>query len=136
MRWDSLNEFLAFVDLAKLSPVQRVAYLAYWYSSQVEMAGHRDYFLSPRKAEHSEVIEALRAIGAIEQASISNAALEAIQNAGSGVLANYEDRFAASVDFSDLTEFDDAFERCARSFQKCLMEYLDKHEKEFIEWLP
>jgi hypothetical protein len=136
VRWDGLNEFLAFANLTTLSPVQRVAYLAYWYSSHIQMAGHRDYFLTPSKAGHSEVIAALCAVGAAEQASVLSAALEAVHSASSRAPAEYEDRFAAGVEFADLVEFDDAFESCTCSVRQCLMEYLDKHESEFIEWRP
>jgi hypothetical protein len=120
VRWDGLNEFLAFADLATLSPVQRVAYLAYWYSSHIEMAGHRDYLRTPCKAGHAEVVAALRAVGAMEQASVLIAALEAVHTASSRAPLEYANRFAAGVEFADLVEFDDAFERCTRSVPQCL----------------
>ena len=102
-----------------LSPVRRVAYLAYWYFSHIEMAGHRDYFLTS-KADHSEVIAALRAVGAMEQASVLSAALEAVHDASSRAPAEYGNRFAAGVEFADLAEFDDAFERCTHPVPQCL----------------
>jgi hypothetical protein len=136
LRWDGLNEFLAFADLIKLSLVQRVAYLAYWYSSQIEMGGHHDYFSTQPKCDFSEVVAALRTVGSIEQASILTAALDAVQAASARAPAEYANRFVAGVEFADLIEFDEAFERCTRSVQQCLMDYLDKHESEFIEWKP
>jgi hypothetical protein len=136
VRWDGLNKFLAFADLTTLSPVQRVAYLAYWYSSHIEMAGHRDFFLAPCKADHSEMVAALQAVGAMEQASVLSAALEAVHAASTRAPAEYANRFVAGVEFADLVEFDDAFERCTRSVPQCLMDYLDKHETQFIEWRP
>ena len=134
VRWEGLNEFLAFADLAGLLPTQRIAYLSYWYSSHIEMAGHHDYFSTPPKSDYSEVVSALRGIGAIEQASVLTAALDAVQAASAQAPEEYSNRFAAGVEFADLTEFDEAFERCARSVPDCLMDYVNKHESEFIEW--
>jgi hypothetical protein len=136
VRWDGLNEFLAFADLTKLSPVQRVAYLAYWYSSHIEMAGHHGYFSTPPKCDYSEALSALRAIGAIEQASVLTSALDAVQAASARAPEEYSNRFAAGVEFADLTEFDETFERCTRSVPDCLMDYVEQHEGEFVEWRP
>ncbi len=41
-RWEGLNDFLAFAEIATLSDVQRVAYLAYWHWSHVKMGGYQD----------------------------------------------------------------------------------------------
>jgi hypothetical protein len=136
VRWDSLNEFLAFADLTKLSPVQRAAYLAYWYSSHIEMAGHHDYFSGPPKCDYSEAVSALRAIGATEQAAVLTSALDAVRAASARAPEEYSNRFAAGVEFADLTEFDETFEHCTRSVPDCLMDYVEQHESEFIEWRP
>ena len=59
-------------------------------------------------------------------------------------LINEADTTIVRVDSSDTgivvlggsikLEFDEAFERCARSVPDCLMDYVNKHESEFIEW--
>jgi len=136
VRWDGLNEFLAFADLTKLSPAQRVAYFAYWYSSHIEMGGHHDYFSSPPKCDYSEIVSALQAIGAIEQASVLTSALDAVQTASARAPQEYSNRFVAGVEFADLTEFDETFALCTRSVPDCLVDYVEQHESEFIEWKP
>lgn len=136
IRWEGLNKFLAFADRESLPPAQRVAALAYDYSSHIDMAGHQDYFSTGSQSNYPEVVAALGTIGATEQASILTSALGAVQAASSRAPAEYSNRFAAGVEFADLIEFDDAFERCARSVPECLMDYLEKHEAEFIEWRP
>jgi thioredoxin-like negative regulator of GroEL len=136
VRWEGLNEFLSFADLPSLSSAQRVACLAYGYSSHMEMAGHHDYFATKPQPDYSEALSALRAIGAIEQASVLTAALDAVQAASARAPEEYSNRFAAGVEFADLTEFDEAFERCTRSVPDCLMNYVEQHESEFIEWRP
>ncbi len=136
VRWEGLNEFLSFADLPGLSSAQRVAYLAYGYSSHIEMAGHHDYFSTTPQPDYFEVVSALRAIGAIEQASVLTAALDAVQAASARAPEQYSNRFVAGVEFADLTEFDEMFECCTRSVPDCLMDYVEKHESEFIEWRP
>ena len=136
VRWEGLNEFLSFTDLPSLSSAQRVAYLAYGYSSHIGMAGHHDYFSTTPQPDYSEVASALRAIGAIEQASVLTAALDAVQAASVRAPEQYSNRFVAGVEFADLTEYDEMFERCTRSVPDCLMHYVEQHESEFIEWRP
>src|SRR2546421_979659 len=104
VRWDGLNEFLAFGDFAELSPTQKVAYLAYWYSSQIEMSGHHGFFSTPPSADFSEVASALRAIGATEQASILTTALDAVHVASARAPDEYSNRFTAGLEFADLSE--------------------------------
>lgn len=135
-RWDALNEFLAFADITDLTPMQRVAYLAYWYSSTVLAGGHREYFLNSNYACGDETVAALRTIGATAQADILVAAKRAVRNAMHRAPQQYENRFLAGVEFADLTEFDDALEQCSPSIPDVLMDYLDKHDTEFIEWKP
>jgi uncharacterized protein DUF4375 len=136
LRWHALSEFLASADPMELSAVQTAAQLAYWYSTHIEAAGHEDYFSTRSRADCSQVVLALRFVGATEQASVLSAALKAVDAAGSGVAAEYDDPFLAGVELADLEEFDEAFELCARSVPDCLIEYLDKNEPEFIDWKP
>src|SRR6266481_2428316 len=74
VRWDALNEFCASAEVPNLTPLQRVACLAYWYMSGVEMGGHHDYFSQTPRPDCDEVAAALREVGAMEQASILVAA--------------------------------------------------------------
>ncbi len=136
LRWDALNQFCAFADPADLTPVQKTAYLAYWYDSLVETAGHAGYFVHVPRPDHDEVLAALRAVGASDQAAILVAARDAVSLAATRAPNEYADRYLAGVDFTDFEEFDQAFERCRRPVSACLMDYLDKHEADFIQWLP
>jgi len=135
-RWDALNEFLAFADITDLTPVQRVAYLAYWYSSIILAAGHREYFLNSKYSYHAETVAALRTIGTMAHADTLVAAQRAVSIASERAPEEYEDRHLAGVEFADLFEFDEAIERCNPSVPDALMGYLDKHEAEFIDWKP
>ena len=134
VRWHALNEFCVSAHVTNLTPVQRVACLAYWYMSGVEMGGHHDYFSQTPHPDSDEVAAALRYVGAIEQASILVAAHKAVTMASGRAPAEHVDRYLAGVEFADLVNVDEAFDRCTRPIATCLVDYLDKHENEFIEW--
>lgn len=137
LRWEKLSEFLAFAGLPTLSPVQRVAYLAYEYQTHIiEMAGHHDYFSTCCSPDYSEVVSALQSVGAVEQASILTTALEAVYTASERAPREHANRFLAGVEYADFVQFDSAMQQCSRPVPECLMDYLDKHETEFIEWKP
>jgi len=135
MRWEALNEFCTSHDVSELTPVQRIAYLAYWYASDVQNAEHHQYFLHMADFDQVEVINALRAVEAMEQASVLDDAFRTIGIAADGAPQN-TNRYLTGVEMADFTEFDDAFAKCAKPVFACLMDYLDKHEGEFIEWTP
>ena len=136
VRWEALNQFCAFAEPASLTPVQRAAHAAYWYASLVEAGGHHEYFAHVPRPDHDEVLAALRAIGASELATILAAARSAVSAASSRAPEEYADRYLAGVEFADFDEFDQAFERCSRPVAACLIDYVDKHESDFIEWKP
>jgi hypothetical protein len=133
-RRDALNEFFAFVQPADLSPVQRVAWLVYCYSTRVEMGGHYEYFSSAPAPDPDETVAALRAAGAMDQASILAGAYRAVTIAGGRAPGHYSNRYFAGVEYTDFEEFDEAFESCLRPISECLTAYLDAHESEFIAW--
>ncbi len=134
--WDALSEFLAFANINDLTPVQRVAHLAEAYSSAVLVTGHREFFLNSDPTCLDETVVALRTIGVTPQADILAAAMREVSNARDRAPERYENRQLAGVEFADLTEFDDAFERCPRSVADALMEYFAKHESKFVDWKP
>jgi hypothetical protein len=136
VRWDALNQFCAFAEPASLTPVQRVAHSAYWYASLVEAGGHHEYFAHVPRPDHDQVLAALQTVGACDQAAILVAARGAVAVASSRAPEEYADKYVAGVEFADFEEFDQAFEHCSRPVSACLMDYVDKHESDFIEWRP
>src|SRR6266446_587366 len=130
VRWNAMIELCGLSKIDSLSPIQRAAHLAYWYMSEVYNGGHFQYFVNQSVLNHSEVISALRAVGATEQASVLAKAVRAPairsirfpQTAQAYLRAEQE---------ADLSEFDKAFGRCSRKIETCLQDFLDKHESEF-----
>ncbi len=135
VRWNAMNDMCALSDIRDLTPVQRVAHLAYWYMSEVENGGHHQYFLNKVEFDHDEVVRALVQVGAREQAAILGDALKKVRASPLGAPQTVE-QYLESEDAADLSEYDSAFARCKPSLFDCLQGYLDKHEADFIEWIP
>src|ERR1044071_9813900 len=135
VRWNAMNDMCALSDIGDLTPVQRVAHLAYWYMSEVENGGHHQYFLNKADFDQDEVVQALAAVGAREHAEILRDALNQVRASPLGTPQTVE-QFLESEDAADLTDYDSAFAKCRPSVFDCLQTYLDKHEADFIEWIP
>lgn len=135
VRWNAMNDICALSDIRELTPVQRVAHLAYWYMSEVYNGGHPQYLVNRREFDHGEVIRALQTIGASEQASILAEVLSAVGTKTMDVPRNVEEYFS-SEKASNLSGFDTRFYGSRQGIEACLQDYLDKHESDFIEWIP
>jgi hypothetical protein len=132
-RWNAMIEICSMMDIRDLTPVQRVAHLAFWYMSEVYNGGHYQYFVNKSGINHREVIAALQTIGAGEQASILSNACNTI---GTNRLEMPQDveEYLSNEKAIDLSDFDTQFYNSQRSIETCLQGYLDKHESEFVEW--
>src|SRR5262249_42667212 len=62
--WNAFVDLCAMEPIDALTPVQRVAHLAFWYMSEVNNGGHFQYFCNQEHLNHCEVVTALRQIGA------------------------------------------------------------------------
>ena len=128
-------DICALSDIRELTPVQQMAHLAFWYMSAVYNGGHYQYLVNKREFDHQQVVEALQVIGATEQASILSDVIEAVRAMPIGCPQNVEE-YLSTEKIANLSEFDSRFYDCQRSIEACLQDYLDKHEAEFIEWIP
>jgi len=130
-----MNDMLSLSDIRDLTPIQRAAHLAYWYMSEVYNGGHEQFVSNHAELDHFEVVRALEAVGAVEQADILRDFLSAVTASPSGdqrtVMAYLE--HGPGIDSS---QHDSLFAKCKRTVESCLEDYLDKHENEFIEWTP
>ena len=132
--WEALNGFFAFTELDDLSPEQRAAGLAYDYAGSMGIGGHAHYFSLVPPPDYTEVIAALSVIKAVEQATILTEALEAVRRAAEQAPSQFANRFAAGIDRADLDLFDQSFALCKRTIPECLVEYVDRHQRDFIQW--
>jgi len=139
-RWNAYVELLTRSELDELTPNQRSAYLAYWYSSEVLNGGHEQYFGNKEHFNHAEVVEALMVLGAESQADILRRALAFHQRSEKLLPERYDEFVVWNEDYGysrTLWEFDRRFYMCRPELEADLLErYLDAHEAEFIEWIP
>ena len=135
VRWNAMNDICALSRTEDLTPVQRVAHLAYWYMSEVYNGGHYQYFINKSSYDHGEVIRALEEIGASEHAASLAAALKTVTASPAGSPRTVE-QFLAGQTTVDLSIYDTAFNKCSRKVEDSLEDFLDKHEQEFIVWTP
>ncbi len=113
--WNAMIDLVATTPLDRLTPIQRVAALAFWYEAEVQNGGHRDYFDSPHGRFAPETLDALSEMGALQQRQVLEKAL-----AGRG----------ASMGFEAL---DAAYEDCEPTMNELLQRWLVTHLEEFIE---
>jgi hypothetical protein len=134
-KWNAINDLLALSDLRDLTPLQRIAYLAYWYMSEVENGGHFQYFINRSDFDHDEVAKALESIGAAEHsANLRNA-----HNAAHGMATGSPDtseEYVERDEAADLSAYDAVYSDCGKSVYKSILAYTTTHEEEFLNWAP
>jgi Domain of unknown function (DUF4375) len=132
-RWNAFVDLLATEDFDALEPVQRVAYLVFWYDSEVQNGGHLQYFENEAGRRADEAILALRSIGGVCQADILAAALRTWsrdERLPPETVEEYIEN-ALNGEFDDL---DARYPECEPSVIMLLEDYLDLHETAFLEF--
>lgn len=138
-KWNALIDLISRSDLDELTPVQRIAHLGWWYSSEVLNGGHDQYFGNWDCFDHSEVITSLDSLGAICQSKILKRALMYFTNAQKDMPTGYDEYLAWEQEYGyndQMTNFDLEFYDCRPEIESELLEiYLNANESEFIKWV-
>jgi len=132
-RWNAFVDLLATEDFDALEPVQRVAYLVFWYDSEVQTGGHLQYFENEAGRRADEAILALQSMGGACQADILAAALliwSRVDRTPPETVEEYIEN-ALNGEFDD---FDARYAECDPSVLMLLEGYLDRHETDFLEF--
>jgi hypothetical protein len=132
-RWNAFVDLIATEDFEALESVQRVAYLVFWYDSEVQNGGHLQYFENVAGRRADEAILALRSMGGACQADILAAALRSwsrVERLHPETVEEYIEN-ALNGEFDD---FDVRYAECEPSVIRLLEDYLDRHETEFLEF--
>ncbi len=139
-KWNAFIELISGADLDELTPVQRIAHLAWWYSSEVLNGGHGQYFGNKDYFDHAAVMSALSSIGARCQSDILKEALEYYLKAQREMPNDYDEYIVWEKQYeyeSQLSIFDKHFSNCTPEIETELLEnYLEMNESEFIKWVP
>ena len=133
-RWNAFNDLCGMSEMNQLTPLQRIAYLAWWYDSEVKNGGHFQYFVNRSEFNHTEVIRFLNQIGALPQSKILSRALAAYDH--DKVFPETKGEYLKKEKEADLLNFDREYSACKPEIMDLLGKYLDEHESEFIEWVP
>ena len=138
-RWNAFIDFISRSNLDELTRIQRVAHLAWWYSSEVLNGGHDQYFGNKESFDHLEVISALDDLNAKCQRNVLQDPWAYYENIKKEIPDGYDEYIAweKEVGYSkQMIEFDERFYICQPEIETELLEaYLNKHEAEFIKWI-
>jgi hypothetical protein len=125
-KWNSFIDLIASIPMDEMTPVQRVAFLAWLYSCEVLNGGHGQYFENCSQFDHEEVIDALMTIGATKQARI-------LRKAWDVRMSTHE---SVSALGNLMNKIDMEFYDCRPEIEAGFLErYLDSNESAFIDWI-
>ncbi len=117
------------LDPGELGEIQRIAWTARHYESSIINGGHWRHFINSAERDQSQVIDALRQIGAGEQAELLAQAVSRLPQ-GLSMSAAIE-HWLEGADISGLEDLDAAFLACEVSLEEHLIRYLAEHPEEF-----
>lgn len=139
-RWNAYIHLLSTAHPDETTPVQRVACLAWVYSSEVLNGGHEQYFGNQQDLDHVEVIETLKTLGAHCQSDVLAIAFSFHSKAQTSMPEGYDEYVSwdqKSGYSEQLRAFDLDFYRCRPEIETELLQvYLDANESAFIRWKP
>jgi hypothetical protein len=121
--WNAFVCLLSECAYEDLRPSQRPAHLAFWYDAEVQSGGHAQYITNPSGLRADETVQALRAIGADEHASLLARCLATCTQA-SGELAADSD--------ASLHELDAQFHSLKPSLVDILERHFEAHRPDFV----
>lgn len=129
--WNAYVDLLAMSEYEELTPRQRVAYLAFWYDSEVQNGGHLQYFENRGVALVDETLDALSALGADNQRQILRQAYDIRHKSPDDPIATAEEFAARSLD-GDFDELDHRYYEANPSITDSLKAYLETHQDDFV----
>jgi hypothetical protein len=129
--WNAFVDLLSTEDSSKLSPVQRIAQLAFRYDAEVSNGGHLQYFENIDTREAADACGALLTIGAKTQASILTRALDLVRSKSRVPIATRE-QFVAAAMLGEYDDFDKQYYAATPDMNSILKAYLDSHKNDFV----
>lgn len=137
---NALIEICTMPTMEELTPLQRIAYLVFWYEEEVINGGHDQYFGNKAGFDQNEVVQALIELNANCQAELLRNVWEYYYNTEKD-RPNDFDEFLAWYNqengvYETLVSYDLKFNECSPTVDELLDKFLEKYEGEFIEWIP
>jgi hypothetical protein len=113
--WNAFIDLIAVEEYERLSQLQRMAHLVFWYDSEVQNGGHGQYFENRGTQRLGETVQALQALGLTCQADILEKAATARSSAPALAVA------------------DEAYHACQPSTIEALEKHLEDHRADYID---
>jgi hypothetical protein len=123
-RWNACVDLLC-QPLETLDAVQRLAALAFHYDGDVRNGGHSSHFDTPNATYDDELIQALRNMGAREQARILAEARLLNREASKAKEGEQESIWEV------ISDLDQKFYRIRPSIEEILVQYFDANKTHF-----
>jgi hypothetical protein len=135
VRWNAFVELCHLTNIRELTPIQRNAHLVFAYLGEVYNGGHYQYFVNRGDYDHEDVVRALEEIGCHEHAANLAAALQEVVAHPIDSPESVE-AFLTGTTERDFSSYDKVFNKVHLTLTPALSNYLDKHEGDFIRWVP
>jgi len=129
--WNEFVDILAMESEDDLTENQKVAQRAFWYDSEVQNGGHLQYFENQNRDDYSIIIEAIKQLGAVEQANILEKAVAQIKSKKRSPIKKIV-TFVKRAREGEFDDFDSEYHEAQPSLNDLLEKYLDKNIHEFI----
>lgn len=129
--WNSFKDLLATEDYADLDEIQRVAYLCFWYDSEVLRGGHLRYFVNQRLDLLNKTIKALCTLGAVSQSSLLTSASDKLSVTPKATSESVEEYLERAFG-GDFDEFDDGYYVCHPNITDLLAWYFEQNREHFV----
>lgn len=97
-KWNQFIDLLAMEDYNDLTEIQRVAYLCFWYDSEVQNGGHLQYFVNRGTSLLNETALALVELGALQQITILSEAINILYAVGISKIESINDYIAEALE--------------------------------------
>ncbi|MGI9533150.1 DMP19 family protein [Lutimonas sp.] len=138
VRWNGFIDFVTQANEEELSQVQRIAYIANWYNSEILNGGHLQYLYNLGYFDHNEVISALEELGAIDQCDVLRKVMEFHESAKINMPTDHEKYINWNEEYGyevKIFEFDKQFYECRPEIETELLgDFVKQNEENFIKW--
>ena len=132
LEWNAFVDILAMESYEDLVPIQRTAYLVFWYDSEVQNGGHLQYFENRGTDFLNPTLDALTQLKANCQRQVLEVAGKLFLSRSRAEINTVEEYVDAALE-GEFDECDSKYNKCNPEITELLENYLKKHRDSFIE---
>jgi hypothetical protein len=129
--WNAFVDFIARGPYSELTQEQRIAYLAFWYESEVNNGGHLQFFQNGGTEYLTETVRALGVLGVVDQQRLLLQAMELLLSRPRRRARSVEE-YSGEAMKGEFGSLDSAFYHAQPSITEKLQEYLDQNQSSFV----